>query len=390
MNRKGVCLSLVSIIVALFLPAVALVETDGNTYDFDVSPGQTIYFDLKSGAGVSIQGWDKSKAEVTYVQRGEGHLHDVEILQQRDGLLVTSDMEIREGRARNLEFEIRVPRKYNVHFESTGGGLRIVDLDGRFTGSTMGGGLTLKEVEGTVTLTTMGGAIEVTSADLDGKMSTMGGTVYLKDVVGDLEAESMGGNVRYENVRGRNGELRAPGGSLDGMDIKTVTISTMGGDIVVDEAPAGAWVRTMGGDIKVDNASGFVKASTMGGGVNISVVDGWVTASTMAGDVDVRINRGLGEGEDGVNLSSCSGDVSLVLPADLPVDLDLTISYTKNSSQDFKIISDFDLEIERSKAWDYSNGNPRKRIHGTARIGNGKYPIVIETINGNIRLKKVD
>jgi DUF4097 and DUF4098 domain-containing protein YvlB len=390
MNRKGICLSMVLIVAALFLPTVALVETDGDTYEFDVSPGQTIYFDLKSGAGVSIQGWDKSKAKVTYVQRGEGHSHDVEILQQRDGLLITSDMEIQEGTSRDLDFEVRVPRKYNVHFESMGGGLRIVDLDGKFTGSTMGGGLTLREVEGTVKLTTMGGAIEVTSADLDGRMSTMGGTVYLKDVVGDLEAESMGGNVRYENVRGRNGELRAPGGALNGMDMKTVTITTMGGDITVDDAPAGAWVKTMGGDIEVDNASGFVKASTMGGGVNINVVDGWVDASTMAGDVNVRIAGGLGEGEKGVNLSSCCGDVSLALPADLPVDLDLTISYTKNSSQDFEIISDFDLEIEWSKAWDYSNGTPRKRIHGTARMGSGKYPIVIETVNGNIRLKKVD
>ena len=390
MNRKGACLSMVLIVAALLLPAVASVETDGDTYEYDTSPGQTIYFDLKSGAGVSIRGWYESKAEVTYVQRGEGHSHTVQINPQRDGLMITSDMDIREGRARDLDFEVRVPRKYNVHFESMGGGLRIVDLEGKFTGSTMGGGLTLREVEGTVKLTTMGGAIEVTSADLDGKMSTMGGTVYLKDVVGDLEAKSMGGNVRYENVRGRDGELRAPGGSIDGMGIKTVTITTMGGDIEVDEAPAGAWVKTMGGDIEVDNARGFVKALTMGGGVNISVVDGWVDASTMAGDVDVRVSGGLGEGEEGVNLSSCCGDVSLALPADLPVDLDLTISYTKNSSQDFKIISDFDLEIERSKAWDYSNGSPRKRIHGTARMGSGKYPIVIETVNGNIRLKKVD
>jgi DUF4097 and DUF4098 domain-containing protein YvlB len=324
------------------------------------------------------------------VQRGKGHLHDVEILQQKDGLLITSDIDIHEGTARNLDFQIRLPQKYNVHFESMGGGLKIVDLTGKFTGRTMGGGLILWEVDGTVKLTTMGGAIEVIDSDLDGKMSTMGGTVYLKNVVGDLDAESMGGNVRYENVRGRDGNLRAPEGSLEAMGIKTINISTMGGDIEVDEAPAGAWVKTMGGDIRVDNAAGFVKASTMGGSIEIGVTDGWVDASTMAGDVDVVIDGGLGEGEKGVNLSSCCGDISLTVPADLPLDLDLTISYTKNSSQDFEFLSDFDLDIERSKNWDYSNGSPRKRIHGTATVGSGKYPIIIETINGNIRIRKAD
>jgi DUF4097 and DUF4098 domain-containing protein YvlB len=388
MNRKCLCLSIVLMFAASLLHAAS--ETDGKTYEYDTSPGQTIYFDLKSGGGVSIQGWDESTAEVTYVQRGEGHAHTVQIHPERGGLIITSDAEIHEGTTRDLEFKVRVPREYNVNFESMGGSLTISNLDGKFTGRTMGGGLTLREVDGTVKLTTMGGAIQVIGADLDGKLSTMGGTVYMKDVIGDLEAESMGGNVRYENVRGRDGKLRAPGGSLEGMETKTVTISTMGGDIEVDEAPAGAWVNTMGGDIDVENAREFVKASTMGGGIAITVTDGWVDASTMAGDVDVKIAGGLGEGDQGVSLSSYCGDISLALPGDLPMDLDLTISYTKNSSQDFKIISDFDLEIEHSKDWDYSNGSPRRRIHGTGTTGSGKYPIVIKTINGNIRLMKAE
>ena len=223
MLRRSICLSIVIIVVAGILPAVAAVSTkenikeskDGNTYDFDVSPGQTIYFDLKSGAGVTIRGWDKSRAEVSYVQRGKGPSHDVGIYQERDGIRIVSEIAPHDGSARDLDFEIRLPSKYNVHFESTGGGLKIIDLTGEFTGTTMGGGYILKKVDGTVSLTTMGGAIEVTGANLDGRISTMGGTVYLKDVVGDLEAESMGGNVRYENVRGRDGELRAPEGSMD-------------------------------------------------------------------------------------------------------------------------------------------------------------------------------
>jgi DUF4097 and DUF4098 domain-containing protein YvlB len=386
MNRKCLCLLMVSMFAASLPQAAA--DTDGKTYEYDTSPGQTIHFDLKSGGGVTVQGWDKSTAEITYTQRGQGHSHTVEIHPERGGLTITSEAEVHQGTARDLEFKVSVPRKYNVDFESMGGSLSIANLDGEFTGRTMGGGLTLRDVEGTVRLTTMGGAIEVIGARLEGNVTTMGGTVYLKDVVGDLEAHSMGGNVRYQNVRGRDGKLRAPGGSLEGMEKKTVTISTMGGDIDVDDAPAGAWVNTMGGDIDVGDAREFVKASTLGGDIAIAVTDGWVSASTMAGDVDVDIAEGLGEGDQGVNLSSNYGDISLALPGNLPIDLDLTISYTKNSSQDFKIISDFDIEIEHSDDWDYSNGTPRRRIHGTGTIGSGKYPIVIKTINGNIRLMK--
>jgi DUF4097 and DUF4098 domain-containing protein YvlB len=391
MRKRSIYSLLLLCFVAMIMAPVSSSDEGPRKYEFDVSPGGTIRFDLESGGAVSILGWDKSKAEVSYVQRGAGHKHDIEILEQRDGLLITSGMTPHEGTSCDLSFQIRLPRRFNVHFESTGGGLKIVDLQGDFTGSTMGGGLILKKVDGTVRLKTMGGRIEVGSAVLDGSISTMGGTVFLKDVVGNLEAGSMGGNVRYENVRGRDGNLRTPG-DASGSDIEqeTVTISTMGGSIVVDEAPVGALVNTMGGDIVVKDASGFVKANTMGGNIDLHVKDGWVDARTMAGEIAVEIAEGFGDGEEGVKITSCCGDVRLVIPPDPSIDLDLTIAYTRNSSQDFKIISDFDVQIERSKHWDYTNGTPRKRICGKGKVAGGKYPIVIDTVNGNIVLKKTE
>jgi hypothetical protein len=248
--------SVYSVTVLCFITMIITPVSSGNdeprTYEFDLSPGETIRFDLKSGGSVSILGWEKSEGEVSYIQRGKGHKHDVEILQRPDGLLITSDMTPREGTSRDLAFQIRLPRQFNVHFESTGGSLKIANLEGDFEGSTMGGGLALTKVDGTVRLKTMGGHIEVKGAVLDGSISTMGGTVFLKDVVGDLEAGSMGGNVRYENVRGRDGKLRTPEGTPgDDIEQKTVTISTVGGSILLDEAPVGALVNTMGGDIVV-------------------------------------------------------------------------------------------------------------------------------------------
>lgn len=392
MRKLSLCAAGSLAVVCLIATAVAPMSSRSDeklTRTFDVAPGQTITLELKSGGSVSLAGWDKPQAEVVYTQGGRGHAHVVEISEQGGGLRITSEAPEHVGQARSLDFEIKLPHKFNVSFESAGGNLKIVGLEGDFTGLTMGGGLTLIDADGTVELKTMGGQIDVSDAELDGRIITMGGTVFLRDVVGDLNAESMGGNVQYENVRGRDGKLHAPGDvSGDNIEQKTVTISTMGGNIELDEAPAGALLSTMGGNIVVTDATGFVKAKTMGGNIDLHVANGWVDATTMAGRIDVAITGGLGGGEQGVKLSSCCGDVELVVPPDLSMNLDLTIAYTRNSSQDFKITSDFDVRTERSESWDYSNGSPRKRLHGTGIMAGGKYPIVIETVNGDIRLLK--
>ena len=401
MHKLSLC-SLAAVCIACCFVAVLIAPVssgtdDQKTYDFEVGQGQTITLDLRSGGSVDIVGWEQPRAEVSYVQGGKGNRHDVEVVKDGNDLVVTSETVPNEGQSRSLEFTIHVPNRFSVTLESSGGSLAIQGLDGDFKGTTMGGSLTLTDVKGKVKLETMGGNIQVTDATLDGNLSTMGGTVYLKDVVGDIDAESMGGNVKYENVRGRDGKLRVPG-NISGIETvedagesineKTVTISTMGGNIVLDEAPAGALVSTMGGDIVIEQASKVIDASTMGGNITLDVIDGSVNAATMAGKIDVVIEKGLGEGTEGANLSSCCGDVDLTVPADLSLDLDLTIKYTKNSSQDFEIRSDFPVQIERSQEWDYSNGTPRKSIHATSTVTGGKYPVVIETINGDIRVLK--
>ena len=79
----------------------------------------------------------------------------------------------------------------------------------------------------------------------------------------------------------------------------------------------------MGGDIEINHASRFVKAKTMGGDIAITVDDGWIRATTMAGDIDVAATKGLGEGNKGIELNSLSGDITVEIPSDLPIKLDL-------------------------------------------------------------------
>ncbi|MEE8585072.1 MAG: DUF4097 family beta strand repeat-containing protein, partial [Acidobacteriota bacterium] len=267
-----------------------------------------------------------------------------------------------------------------------GGGLHLTDREGTFTGKTMGGSLTLENVSGEARLTTMGGEIRLTDSDLDGFLKTMGGKVTFRDVVGDVEGSSMGGNVRYQNVRRRSGEFASPRGeAVEGTGADTVQISTMGGSIEVDEAPQGANLHTMGGSIHIANASRFVKAKTMGGDIEIEDSEGWIQATTMGGDIVVSVMPGS---RGDIELVSMSGDIELRVPADFSMDLDLQIAYTRNSSKSYRIVSDFNFRQEQSSSWDYGKGTPRKYIYGTGSLGGGQNRIRIETINGNIYLRK--
>jgi hypothetical protein len=44
--------------------------------------------------------------------------------------------------------------------------------------------------------------------------------------------------------------------------------------------------------------------------------------------------------------------------------------------------------LDSTKAWDHSHGNPRKYIYGTGTIAGGKNRLQIETVNGDVYLKK--
>jgi len=147
-------------------------------------------------------------------------------------------------------------------------------------------------------------------------------------------------------------------------------------------------VSTGGGNVRIRNADRFVQAKTGGGSIEISIQDGHVIANTGAGDIDVEVSEGLGDDGVGIELTTGSGDVTLILPADISVELDFDLSYTRNSRRDYEIVSDFEIEEERTDRWDSSHGSPRKHIYGTATLGEGGPQVRIRCTNGDIVLKK--
>lgn len=358
-----------------FLIALVLCAGSAGAFEREIAvrSGGTIEFDLNTGGDITIVGWGNESVKVSADLSGRGSDNiNLTVEERSGGILVRSRyVEQRKSQSSSLEIEVRVPSIFDVKIDSMGGGLSIDGVEGTFSGKTMGGRLKLTNLKGELQLTTMGGSITLTNSDVDGRVKTMGGKALVEDVYGDVKVTSMGGEVTHRRV------TRTHGDSIGDQ----VKIDTMGGDINVSDAPSGADVHTMGGDITIDSAREYVKAKTMGGDIRIKEADGWVKATTMAGDV-----RALVIGGHDVELTSMSGEVTLVMPEGADLDIEIELSYTKNSSRNYQIYSDFPIDQSESEGWDYDHGTPRKTISGVASGGGNR--VVIRTINGNVYLKK--
>ena len=341
--------------------------------EIPVRSGGLLEFDLRTGGEITIVGWSSESVQVSAeVSGSSADIVDLTVEERDGGVFIGSEViEKRNHVSTSINFEVRVPSIFDVKISSMGGGVSIDGVEGKFSGKTMGGKLNLTNLKGELQLTTMGGAIRLTNSDVDGRVKTMGGKALVEDVFGDVKVTSMGGEVTHRRV------TRTSGDSIGDQ----VKIDTMGGDINVSDAPSGADVHTMGGDITIDSAREYVKAKTMGGDIRIKEADGWVKATTMAGDVDVLVIGG-----HDVELKSMHGDITLVMPEGADLDIDIELSYTKNSSRNYKIVSDFPIDQKESADWDYDRGSPRKTISAVAQGGGNR--VVIKTINGNVYLKR--
>lgn len=370
--------NVVFVIALSILPLLAFSEVIEK--EFTVSPGKKLDIDLKCGGRLDIQGWEKNIVSVKARLDGRDAVDcKVEFSETSSGVQIFAHY---EGRKRNyssdLKFEIMVPTKFDLSMESMGGAISIDNVNGAIEGKTMGGALNLQKLQGTLDLTTMGGGITLKNSDVDGRVKTMGGQVLVEDVRGDIKATTQGGKVTQRNVTRRSGE------SGKG----EISIKTMGGDINVDDAPEGTDVHTMGGRIHIKSAAKFARAKTMGGDIEIEAIDGGVNATTMGGDVTVTMVGNANEGDRNVELTSMGGDVVLSVPPDLSMQIDIELAYTRNSSRDYKITSDFPIKQEETSEWDREGGTPRKYIYGTGNVSGGKNRVRIKTVNGNVTLKR--
>jgi DUF4097 and DUF4098 domain-containing protein YvlB len=340
------------------------------------SPGEKLEIQLKSGGSINLSGWDRDRIHVVATP-SRSYAGAVSIDRAGAGVKIETDHGGRRSSG-NVDLVIRVPRRLDVSLNTMGGRVRITGVEGRLSGTTMGGAVDLSRIAGNVQVTTMGGPITLRDSDVDGSLKTMGGNVLFENVIGNVTGSSMGGNVTQKNVRARDG----------GSDAKPMVVSTMGGNVVIDEAPAGAEASTMGGNIRIRSAREFAKAKTMGGNITIEAVEGWVDASTMGGDVEVTMTGSGRRGKRDITISSKSGNIVLTVPRDLEFVADVEIAYTANSRRSYRLTSDFPLAVTETDQWTRVSGTPTRYIRGAGRIGAGTNKLTIRTINGDVTIRR--
>lgn len=384
MNKISKILTL--FIATLFLLIMSVPSfASKRTETFDLSPGKKIVIDLKPGGSIDINGWDKPKAEITL--SGHGDPDDYELIFDKTsyGLKITGSLAHKWNYNSGLNLQLNVPHKIDIDFFTAGGGFTLKNVEGNFEGKTNGGGINLEGVKGEVDIITNGGEIKVINSEVDGKVHTNGGAVLVLDVAGSLSVSTNGGVVTYRKVSRKNGKANDPGHPDNNKDV--VHITTGGGAIDVDGVPYGAVVSTGGGSIQINNTDNFVEAKTGGGSIDISIKSGKVEATTGGGDIDVAIEQDTKNDGD-VTIFTGSGDVTVTVPPKFSMELDIDLSYTRNSFKDYRIISDFDFKIEETDKWDNSQGSPRKHIYGTGKVAGGRHKIKIRTVNGDVEIKK--
>ena len=185
---------------------------------------------------------------------------------------------------------------------------------------------------------------------------------------------SVSGNV---TVRGVNGEIEA---------------QSVSGDVVVDGAQRRADLHSVSGDVTGRSLQGDVRAQSVSGDVELQSVAGPVNAESVSGDVTLRGMRSdrvevetvSGEVEyDGTfsrdgryDFKSHSGDVRLIMPADIAASIEVrTFS------------GDIDSDFEMTLAPGSDTGRHRER-NMSFKLKGGGARITAETFSGTVNLER--
>lgn len=314
-----------------------------------------------------------------------------------------------------INFEVSVPRNYNLDVLTQAGNIETSDIDGRVTLVTYGGNITAGRIGGSESAGARPAGASATPA---ARLETSGGHITVQDVRGDVRAITAGGHIFAGNVQG-DAVLRTGGGHIRAGTIQgTAQLDTGGGNISVQRAGANVSASTGGGQIEFGEAAGSIRARTGGGGIRVSRVAGSTQLETGGGSIfltrvggPVRASTGAGTitawfvpeepAEPATlpkarkpikllgasQLESGQGDIVVYLPRELAVTIDATIEM----AADHRIEADPSLPVKVTFP-DSGPGGLRGfgTVRGECELNGGGEVLRLKTVAGNIRLKLGD
>lgn len=266
-----------------------------STHRFNVVSGERLDVST-SGGSITVTGSDNNEAVIKmfvrrnnrYLQASDTDLRNFEIKIEKSGNTVVasakrlqSNTNILRPNNESISFEVSVPRNFQINVNTSGGSIRLTDLEGELSGRTSGGSIRLSKLVGDIDVRTSGGSITIEESS--GKISarTSGGSVSASNSEGVLDLSTSGGSVRLENLAGEvsastsGGSIRANIASLTG----DLSLRTSGGSISAT-LPRGLGLNLdlRGNSVRIplENFSGETKRNQIvgnmnGGGHNITM-----------------------------------------------------------------------------------------------------------------------
>lgn len=303
------------------------------------------------------------------------------------GVVMTGQAPSHEFRGRLwINYEVSVPREYNVDVVTQAGNLEIQDLDGRATLITSGGNITAgrlggKQVAG-ARLETQGGHITVRNVAGELRATTAGGHITAANVEGDAILHSGGGHIRA-GVVGGVAQLDTGGGNISIQRAGgSLSATTTGGQVELGEAAGAIRARTGGGVIRVLRVAGPTTLETGGGSILLTRVQSAVHALTAVGTITAWFTL---DGKLGApsQLESRQGDIVVYLPRGLPITIEATID----------MAGEHRIEAEPSFPMKVSYSNTPeggRALRGECTLNGGGEVLKLRAVAGNIRLKFAD
>jgi hypothetical protein len=233
-TRDAACVA-----AALLFPIAAAAADLEETVP--VVPGGRLRIELDHGS-VEVRSHDAHEVEIAAHARG-WRSDDFEFELARDG----NDVVLRGRCDRWLPFggprvrvEARVPRRFSVEVDTSGGAIAIEAIGGEVVARTSGGTIQIRRVRGEVEVDSSGGRLELAEIEGPLRARTSGGTVVIERAAGPVDARTSGGRVFAELVGEVSGRLETSGGSIEVVVPRgtglTLDAATSGGRVEV-EAP---------------------------------------------------------------------------------------------------------------------------------------------------------
>jgi DUF4097 and DUF4098 domain-containing protein YvlB len=219
---------------------------------------------------VVVRTWDRDAVRVV---ADHPDSYPIEISRSGRTISVEPDIERGYGIADAVDFELTVPKSFDLDIEGMALSVDILGVEGQVEVGTVHGPIKLVGGRGDIVLESVNGPVHLEGAQGDMDVTGIAGGVTIRDCTGDIYAQSVGGELILEGVRSSDVEIGSVGGDVryEGTieDGGTYNFGSHGGEILlILPANINAYfeVVSLAGDIELDYPGAPTEA-TRGSGI---------------------------------------------------------------------------------------------------------------------------